>query len=787
VAPDPRNRVNATGVGASIVRPDAIAKVRGEFEFATDLRAAGMLWGATLRSPHPLARILRVDLTPAKRIPGVRAVLGAWDVPVNRFGAVNKDTPVLADDMVRYVGEPVAIVAAETPALARQAIDAIVVSYEPMRPVTDALEALAAGHVYRHVSVTHGDPDIEGEVQAEGEYLTPRQDHSFLAPDAGLARPDGRGGVEVIGASQWVHADREQIAACLALPEEKVLVVNSGIGGSFGGRVSMTWQVHGALLALHTGRPVKFVYSRRETFLARYHRHPSRIWLRHHANRDGSIVKLEARILLEDGPYSHTAAAGIGNSCSLIQGPYSVPNAAIEGWAVATNNGMCGSMRGFGVVEPIFACESNMDRLARTLGMDGAELRRRNLIKSGDTWTFRQVQDRPAPVSELVDLCQAMPLPPVPPADESISERAGLPGGVATPTRRRHVRRGVGLAAAVKNTCFSEGCPVNSTALLTLQNGIATVDCAAAEVGQGFVAIAIQIVQSTLGVNEVRVAGCDTAMPPAASTDAQQQTITSGPAIHLAAIRLKERFLEFFGREHGLDATTLDIQDDFVVSRQGDRLAAVAEAAMGLVFRATERFDQRTTRPVDDPHAPEPVHVALSFSANRCVVDVDAELGLARVVQMDVVQDAGRVAHPALALGQVTGGSLMGLGFALSESLDYRDGRPVNGDWRDYHLPRMTDAPVVNCRFVESPGPGIPFGFNGIGEMPHVQAPAAILSALRAATGRDLPAAPATAERIALIERDTLPMRLSDSAIDAFKGPGRARIGKFLRFQRVEE
>lgn len=175
------------------------------------------------------------------------------------------------------------------------------------------------------------------------------------------------------------------------MPEEKVLVVNSGVGGSFGGRVSMTWQVHAALLALQTGHPVKFIYSRRETFLARYHRHPSRIWVRHHASRDGTIVKLEARILVEDGPYSHTAASGIGNSCSFIQGPYHIPNADIQGWAVATNNGMCGSMRGFGVVEPIFACEANLDKLARTLEMDGAALRRKNAMKTGDQWTFRQI------------------------------------------------------------------------------------------------------------------------------------------------------------------------------------------------------------------------------------------------------------------------------------------------------------------------------------------------------------------------------------------------------------
>ena len=328
---DSQTQSTACGIGSSARRPDGEAKVRGEYEFAPDLVEEGMLWGATLRSPYPLAKILKIDLNPAKAIPGVHAVLGAWDVPVNRCGAVNKDTPVLADDMVRYVGEPIAIVAAETPSLARRALDAIAVEYEELEPVTDALVALARGDVYRRVAMTYGDPDVVGEVQVEGEYLTPRQDHSFLAPDAGIAKPDGKGGIILTGATQWVHADREQIAASLAFPEEKVLVINSGVGGSFGGRVCMTWHIHAALLALHTGRPVKIVYSRQETFLARYHRHPSRIWVRHHANKDGTIVKMEARILLEDGPYSHTAASGIGNSCSLIQGAYKVPNATIEG------------------------------------------------------------------------------------------------------------------------------------------------------------------------------------------------------------------------------------------------------------------------------------------------------------------------------------------------------------------------------------------------------------------------------------------------------------------------
>lgn len=773
----------ACGIGSPARRPDGEAKVRGEYEFAPDLCEEGMLWGATKRSPHPLAKILRIDLNPAKAIPGVHAVLGAWDVPVNIFGAVNKDTPVLAHDIVRYVGEPVAIVAADTPALARRAAEAVVVEYEVLTPVTDAVAALARGDVYRHVGLTYGDPTVVGEVQVEGEYVTPRQDHSFFAPDAGLARPDGQGGVQVIGATQWVHADREQIAASLALPEEKVLVINSGVGGAFGGRVSMTWQIHGALLALHSNRPVKFVYSRRETFLARYHRHPSRIWIRHHADRDGTLVKLEARILLEDGPYSHTSAAGIGNSCSLIQGPYRVPHAAVEGWAVATNNGMCGSMRGFGVVEPIFACESNMDKLALALGMDGAELRRKNAIAFGDQWTFGQWQDRPAPLAELIDACQLMPLPPEP----SLAGPVDLPGGLATPSRPQDLRRGISLAAAAKNSCISEGCPVHTTAMVTLRDGIATVDCAAAEVGQGFVTCAIQIVQSTLGISRVRISGCDTTMPPSATTDAQEQTMTSGPAVHLAAAKVKERFLIFVGREYGHDPSCLDIRDDHVVNTDGSVLMSVADAGMGLVFRATERFSQRETRAVDEPDSPHPMHVSITFSANRCVVDVDVELGLVRVVQMDVALDAGCVVNPVQAHGQIAGGSLMGQGLALMESCDYAGAQPVNPNWQTYVLPSMADAPSVHCRFLEHPEPGIPLGFRGLGESPHVQAPPAILSALRAATGHDLAMVPATPERIAMPVGEAPAMLLGDAGRSALDRTGQVRIGKFLRFQLVKE
>ena len=758
---------DAVGIGQPRRRPDAQAKVTGAFEYAPDARDPDMLWGATHRSPHPYARIIRVNLDPARSMPGVRAVLGAWDVPFNAFGMIEADTPVRADDHVRYVGEPIAIVAADDPVLARRAAAAIEVEYEVLEPVLDPMDALEAGAVYRHVKYTHGDPDVQGEVQAEGEYVTARQDHAFLAPDAGLARPDGRGGVEIIGAAQWVHAERPQIAAALGLPEERVLVTNSGIGGSFGGRVSMTWQIHGALLAIQTDRPVKFVYTREETMLARYHRHPSRIWVRHHANRDGKIVKIEAKILLEDGPYSHASGAGIGNSASMIQGTYNVPNASIEGWSVATNNGMCGSMRGFGVVEPVYACESNMDNLARVLGMDGTELRRINAIQRGDRWTFNQLQDRPTPTTEVIDTASAMPLPD----DSADRHPVDLPGGVASPSRSEYITRAVSMSAAAKNVCLSEGAPVNSTATVTIRDGRAVIDCAAAEVGQGFVNSAIQIAQTSLGMTDVSITGVSTDMPPAATTDGQQQTMTSGPAIHKAAMTAKARFLRFYAREYGADLETLDIRDDHVVDGDGNRLMSVAEAGMGLVFRATERFDQRPTRPLEDLNSPDPMHVTLDFSANRCVVDVDVELGLVKVVQMDVAQDVGRVVNPLAAHGQITGGSVMGMGLALMERLQSERGHMVNADFSTYLIPTSVDVPRINTEFIEVAEPGIAYGIKGMAELPHVQSPPAVLSALRAATGRALPVTPATAEMICGVADSDQSMTLVDAGRDERRGP----------------
>ena len=353
-------------VGESVKRVDAIPKVTGEFAYASDLMAAGMLWGHTVRSPHAHARIVEIDISEALAMAGVHAVLTHADVPgAKTYGLEFADQPVLGIDRVRYFGEPVALVAAEHPEQARRAAEKIVVEYEPLEPVVDPERATeqepihdenpTAGHgfredprpnVLRSIIVRHGDPDAQGDVSVSGVYELGIQDQAFLGPESGLAVPDGEGGVDVYVATQWLHVDRDQVAPCLGLEKEQVRIHLAGVGGAFGGREDLSMQVHGALLALHTERPVKLVYSREESFVGHVHRHPAKIWMEHRATRAGKLVCVHARILLDGGAYASSSAAVTSNAAAFACGPYRVENALIESTCVYSNNPPCGAMRG---------------------------------------------------------------------------------------------------------------------------------------------------------------------------------------------------------------------------------------------------------------------------------------------------------------------------------------------------------------------------------------------------------------------------------------------------------
>src|SRR6478735_5062389 len=396
-------------VGESATRPDAVPKVRGEFAFAGDLWAEGMLWGQTLRSPHPSARILGIDIGPALAIPGVAAVLTASDVVGrNRYGLEHRDQPVFADDVVRYAGEPVAAVAADHPETARRACAAIVVHYDVLEPLTDSDAAADApplhpdGNLFRELVIRRGDPDARGPVVVEGTYEVGMQDQAFMGPEAGLAIPADDGGVDLIVSTQWLHNDREQVAECLGLPEDLVRLTLGGVGGAFGAREDVSLHIHSCLLAMHTGRPVKMVYSRKESFLGHVHRHPARIWMRHSADPDGTLVSFETRIVLDGGAYRSSSFHVTANAACFSAGPYRVPNALVEAFGVRTNNPPCGAMRGFGAVQVGFAHEAQMDKLAAACGTDPVELRLRNALAPGDELLTGQRITGTLPVAEVI-------------------------------------------------------------------------------------------------------------------------------------------------------------------------------------------------------------------------------------------------------------------------------------------------------------------------------------------------------------------------------------------------
>jgi xanthine dehydrogenase D subunit len=741
-------------VGDSIARPDGIPKVQGRFAYSSDLWAEGMLWGATLRAPYAAAHLHSIDVSAAWRIPGVRAVVTHEDVPgINRYGLDRQDQPVFAHDVVRYCGEPVAAVAADHPDTARRALAAIAVDYEPLEPMVDPEAAIAAppihpdGNVLRAVRIRRGDPETTGAVIVEGEYETGMQDQAFLGPESGLAIPAEDGGVDLFISTQWLHVDRDQVAACLDLSPDQVRLVLSGVGGAFGAREDVSLQVHVCLLALRTGRPVKMVYSREESFFGHVHRHPAKLWYRHHADADGRLVKVEARVIVDGGAYLSSSYHVIGNATCFAIGPYRVDNVVIDGFAVRTNNPPCGAMRGFGAVQACFGHESQMDRLAAALRMDPVELRLRNALVPGDKIPNGQRITGALPVAEVIRATAAHPLPATQADDAPMMTRPGGAGRTADVSR---VVRGVGFAVGLKNLMYSEGFDDYSTASCRLADGVATITCACAEVGQGFVTLAEQIARSILGVDQVILAPAETAtIGSAGSTSASRQTWMSGGAVEAACVAVRDRVLAHLATSRGIAVDLLEVRDERIVAIDGSIDVLVADAVPAVAFEETREFHHRPTQPIDEDGQGE-AHVSFVCAAHRAVVDVDLDLGLMRVVQIATAQEVGRALNPLQLLGQIEGGIAQAVGLAVMEEIVLDRGVIRNASFTDYLIPTALDMPEVLATIIEEPEPGAPFGAKGVGEPPVISPTPAIAAAVRSATGLELPRVPIRPEDIAL-------------------------------------
>ncbi len=755
-------------IGDSAQRPDGTLKVTGQFAYSSDLWMEGMLWGSTLRSPHPYARIRSIDIGPALAMPGVHAVLTADDVPgINAYGVDHADQPVLAVDVVRYQGEPVALVAADHPEAARLAAERIVVDYEQLTPVTDAMAAIGHvdwdtpgetavpklhpdGNLVRYVKIRTGDPDPQADVVITGEYEVGMQDQAFLGPESGLAVPAEDGSVDLYVATQWLHVDQKQICAALGLGSDMVRLTLAGVGGAFGGREDLSMHIHACLLALHTGKPVKIVYNRAESFLGHVHRHPARMRYEHGVRRDGTIVYVRGSIYLDGGAYASSTHAVVANAATMGAGPYDVPNVRMDCYGVYTNNPPCGAMRGFGTVQAAFAYEAQMDRIAAELGLDPVEVRSRNALHEGSRVPTGQVVDSAAPVAELLHRVEALPLPPL--LDPTEPDLRELPGGVSNTTHGEGVRRGIGYAVAFKNVGFSEGFDDFSTARVRLEivagEPVVTVHTAAAEVGQGLVTVVQQIARTELAVEKVLLAPIDTQIGNGGSTSASRQTYVTGGAVKAACDLVRAEVFAIAQRCFGRVVRGLRLIDGKVVSDAEGGIGTLADLLEDTVVERTVEWRHRPTFRLDPETGHGNAHVQFAFAAHRAVVDVDTELGLVKVVALDCVQDVGRAINPQAVRGQIYGGSVQGLGLAVMEEIVVTDGLVRNASFTDYLIPTVLDVPPMQVEILEYADPHAPYGVRGVGEPPTISSSPAILAAIRQATGLPLTHVPVHPEHL---------------------------------------
>lgn len=787
----PLSSTTRDGLGESPRRPDGTLKVTGAFAYSSDMWLEDMLWGMTLRSPHPHARIRGIDTAAALRLPGVYAVLTHEDVPgEKRYGLEYTDQPVLAYDKVRYQGEAVAIVAADHPETARRAIERITVDYEVLAPVSDPKAAAfdedgplvheagslpvheeynQRGNLVRHQPIRTGafaeGADVEelrarADVVVSAEYEVGMQDQAFLGPESGMAVPAEDGGVDLYIATQWLHVDQRQIAPCLGLPEDKVRLTLAGVGGAFGAREDLSMQIHACMLALRTGKPVKIVYNREESFFGHVHRHPAKMAYEHGAMSDGTLLYATAQIVLDGGAYASATPAVVGVASSLGIGPYEVPNVRVDAYGVYTTNPPCGAMRGFGAVQACFGYESQMDRLAEKLGMHPVDLRVQNAMSQGSRIITGQEIDSPLPMAEM--LLRAKDMAP-PTARRDLDDPADvrtLPGGTANTSHGEGVVRGVGYGVGLKNLCFSEGFDDYSTARVRLEviggEPAVLVHTAAAEVGQGLVTVKGQIAREELGVERVTIHPSDTRVGSAGSSSASRQSYMTGGAVQRACQAVRAQVFDLV-RTRGLvdgerSGSDLTLVGGKVVSELDGVLVSLGDLLGDDAVEATEEFHHRPTEVLDPTRGQGASHTQFGMCVHRAVVDVDVELGLVKVVEMAAVQDVGRILHPQQLIGQIQGATTQGIGLALMEEVQVKDSVIRNPSFTDYLIPTILDTPPMRIDVLERPDPAAPYGLRGAGEPGTLSSTPAVMAAIRAATGRALTHAPVRPEDIVGID-----------------------------------
>lgn len=747
----------AGAVGLSVPKVDAVAKVTGAPIYADDMRRDQMLYGKLVYGGLPHAKVVAVNTAAAKNLPGVAAVLIASDVPgLNAFGRIIPHQPVLAGDIVRYVGDPVAVVYAETEAVAEQAAALVSATLEPLPGIFDPLEAMREdapklypnGNILSRTTIKKGDigKGFElADVVVEDTYSTQCVEHAYLEPESALAEIDAGGKMTVWTGSQGSHVMRSEIARALGYPEDKVRVIATATGGAFGGKVEPVIQIHAALGALKTGRPVKMTVTRRESIMKSTKRHPEKIYMKHGATRDGRLVAVEARIVADTGPYASLGIPVVSQSAAVAAGPYKVSNVHADAVGVYTNNAVGGAFRGFGTTQAAFAGEIQIDRLALQLGLDPIEFRMRNALKVGDMTATGQVLEPSVAFDETL-----------------VAIKQGL-SQLTLPASGIRKKIGVGVASAYKNVGMGGGSSGGAGASVELTGqGKVVIMTGAADLGQGSDTTLAQIAATAGGFpfHCVSVISGDTDLcPDAGTTTASRQTFESGNAVRYASVGLSEHLKKaaagFWNKTPG------EVIFDVEGAVAGDRKLSYAELYrllidQGMETRISYYYDPPAVYPLRENADHQPgedpehyrIHYAYGFGTHAAVVEVDSETGEVRVLKVLAAYEVGKAIHPQNVRTQIEGSVVMGLGYGLMEEFRLSEGQAITDTLKKLNLPRSTVAPEIEVYIVEDPHPGGPFGAKGLGELPVNPTAPAILNAIYNAVGVRLKELPATPDKV---------------------------------------
>ncbi|MEM7536232.1 MAG: xanthine dehydrogenase family protein molybdopterin-binding subunit [Chloroflexota bacterium] len=732
--------------GSSLPRTDAAEKVAGTALYPGDIDLPNQAWMKIVFAGVPHARITRLDTSLAATSPGVVAVLTAVDVPVNEYGLIVFDQPVICGlgstlhaEFVRWEADCIALVVAETQAQAEMAAALIEVDYTPLTVITDPLESMKPSSPLIHTQTSksytgsniaaskklrYGDIEVgfaEADVVVEATYHTNAQEHAYLQPEAGLAQMLLDGRVEVICAGQWMHEEREQIAHALGLPEEQIVVRYPAIGGAFGGREDISIQIVLALAALKTGRPVKTVWTREESIVGHHKRHPYTIRSKWGATKDGKLVAAQNEVISDAGGYQYTSEKVLGNALMASLGPYEIPNVHVDAHTVYTNNCPSGAFRGFGGPQGHFAAESQINKLAAALDMDPVAFRMKNLWHEGSTQATRSTVPAGCSVREVV---------------QAAAERMGrgdvrddFNTGIQTSldASRTQKVRGMGIAACFKNVGFSLGFPEHCHAWVELHGSSeierAVVGCVGAEVGQGAHMAFQQIAAEVLGLDTSQVtlkADHTDITGSSGSASASRLTFMAGNAIKGAA-------------EQAL--------------REWEDEERPARAEFVYHPRQTTDYDPETG--ASDPN------ITYGYCAQVADVEVDLETGHITVKRLVSVNDVGKAVNPQLVEGQIEGGVAQSVGWTLLENLIQADGHIRTPHFSNYLIPGILDVvEEIEPIILEIPDPQGPLGVRGMAEMPFIPTAPAITAAIHDATGVWADQLPVTPERMWMALRD---------------------------------